>query len=193
MRPRTKPREAAPGDEEILAYDNVPVDVAARYLDWPEQTVRLALRELQDGNGVLELGQEHEAYTRQLQMGHSEADQREIRTALRQRRRRKTLSYGEVPDEGKEDAYFTSLRDALPPELGERDREILIAYYGDQIGYEELSKRLGISVNQCRVQVFRAKNRYRKLLEAKKIPPAVVIKAPAETIRETGGDPDASR
>ena len=45
MRPRTKPREAAPGDEVILAYDNVPVDVAARYLDWPEQTVRLALRE----------------------------------------------------------------------------------------------------------------------------------------------------
>ena len=49
--------------------------------------VRLALRELQDGNGVLELGQEHEAYTRQLQMGHSEADQREIRTALRLRRK----------------------------------------------------------------------------------------------------------
>ena len=113
--------------------------------------------------------------------------------ALRQRRRRKTLSYGEVPDEGKEDAYFTSLRDALPPDLDEKDREILAAYYGDQIGYEELSKRLGISVERCRVQVFRAKNRYRKLLEAKKIPPAVVIKAPAETIRETGGDPDASR
>ena len=113
--------------------------------------------------------------------------------ALRQRRRRKTLSYGEVPDEGKDDVYFASLRDALPPDLDEKDREILIAYYGDQIGYEELSKRLGISVNQCRVQVFRAKNRYRKLLEAKKIPPAVVIKAPAETIRETGGDPDASR
>lgn len=45
MRPRTKPREAAPTDEAILAYDNVPVDIAARYLDWPEQTVRLALRE----------------------------------------------------------------------------------------------------------------------------------------------------
>ena len=113
--------------------------------------------------------------------------------ALRQRRRRKTLSYGEVPDEGKDDVYFASLRDALPPDLDEKDREILIAYYGDQIGYEELSKRLGISVNQCRVRVFRAKNRCRKLLEAKKISPAVVIKAPAETIRETGGDPDASR
>ena len=37
--------------------------------------------------------------------------------ALRQRRRRKTLSYGEVPDSGKDDVYFTSLRDALPSEL----------------------------------------------------------------------------
>lgn len=45
MRPRTKERPPVPTDEEILSYDNVPVDVAARYLDWPEQTVRLALRE----------------------------------------------------------------------------------------------------------------------------------------------------
>lgn len=34
-----------PTDSEILSFDNVPVDVAARYLDWPEQTLRLALRE----------------------------------------------------------------------------------------------------------------------------------------------------
>ena len=95
-----------------------------------------------------------------------------IGDALRRRRRRKTLSYGEVPDEGKEDAYFTSLRDALPPELDEQDREILIAYYEEQVGYEELSKRLGIPVERCRVRVFRAKNRCRKLLEAKKIFPA---------------------
>ena len=45
MRPRTRERPPIPTDNEILAYDNVPVDVAARYLDWPEQTVRLALRE----------------------------------------------------------------------------------------------------------------------------------------------------
>jgi hypothetical protein len=45
MRPRTKERPPTPTDEEILAYDNVPVDVAARYLDWTEQNVRLALRE----------------------------------------------------------------------------------------------------------------------------------------------------
>lgn len=45
MRPRTKERPPAPTDEEILSYDNVPVCIAARYLDWPEQTVRLALRE----------------------------------------------------------------------------------------------------------------------------------------------------
>ncbi len=45
MRQKTKERPAIPTDDEILAYDNVPVEVAARYLDWPEQTVRLALRE----------------------------------------------------------------------------------------------------------------------------------------------------
>lgn len=45
MNRRVYPKPPAPTDEEILAYDNVPVDVAARYLDWPEKTVRLALRE----------------------------------------------------------------------------------------------------------------------------------------------------
>ena len=89
--------------------------------------------------------------------------------ALRKRRRRKTLSYGEVPDSGKDDVYFTSLRDALPSELDEKDREILIAYYEEEIGYEELAKRLDIPVERCRVRVFRAKNRYRKLIEGKKI------------------------
>ena len=45
MRPRTKERLPVPTDEEIQTYDNVPVDVAARYLDWTEKNVRLALRE----------------------------------------------------------------------------------------------------------------------------------------------------
>lgn len=45
MNRRIHPKPPAPTDDEILAYDNVPVDVAARYLDWPENTVRLALRE----------------------------------------------------------------------------------------------------------------------------------------------------
>ena len=116
-----------------------------------------------------------------------------IGDALRQRRRRKTLSYGEVPDEGKEDAYFTSLRDVLPPELDEQDREILIAYYGDQIGYEELSKRLGIPVERCRVRVFRAKNRCRRLLENQENFSGLETKGPSETIRGIGGDPNASR
>lgn len=45
MNRRIHPKPPAPTDDEILAYDNVPVDVAARYLGWPENTVRLALRE----------------------------------------------------------------------------------------------------------------------------------------------------
>lgn len=107
-----------------------------------------------------------------------------IGDALRQRRRRKTLPYGDVPDEGKDDEYFTSLRDVLPPELDEKDREILIAHYEDGVGYEELAKRLDIPVERCRVRVFRAKNRYRKLIEGKKNFSAVEIKAPAETTND---------
>ena len=52
MRPRTRERPPVPTDEEILAYDNVPVAVAARYLDWPENTVRLALREGRASFGI---------------------------------------------------------------------------------------------------------------------------------------------
>lgn len=52
MRPRTRERLEVPTDAEILSYDNVPVSVAARYLDWPEQTVRLALREGRAAFGV---------------------------------------------------------------------------------------------------------------------------------------------
>lgn len=52
MRQRTKERPPVPTDEEIRAYDNVPVDVAARYLDWTEHTLRLALREGRVSFGV---------------------------------------------------------------------------------------------------------------------------------------------
>ena len=49
-----------------------------------------------------------------------------IGDALRRRRRRKTLSYGEVPDEGKEDAYFTSLRDAGAGRTGPGNPDCLL-------------------------------------------------------------------
>jgi len=52
MRPRTKPRPPVPTDEEILSYDNVPVAVAARYLDWTESAVRQALREGRANFGI---------------------------------------------------------------------------------------------------------------------------------------------
>ncbi len=45
IRGASENKTPAPADEEILSYDNVPVSVAALYLDWPEQTVRQALRE----------------------------------------------------------------------------------------------------------------------------------------------------
>lgn len=56
MRQRIKER-AVPTDSEVLSYDNVPVDVAAWCLDWPEQTVRLALREGRATFGVAVQGE----------------------------------------------------------------------------------------------------------------------------------------
>lgn len=41
-RKRTTP---APADEEILRYDNVPVDVAARYIGWSSATIYYALQD----------------------------------------------------------------------------------------------------------------------------------------------------
>lgn len=41
-RKRTTP---APTDEEILRYDNVPVDVAARYIGWSTATIYYALQD----------------------------------------------------------------------------------------------------------------------------------------------------
>lgn len=57
MRPRTTPR-TVPTDAEILAYDNVPVSVAALYLDWSEPCVRSALREGRAPFGVAVRGRE---------------------------------------------------------------------------------------------------------------------------------------
>jgi len=55
-----------PTDEEILSYDNVPVDVAARYLDWTEHAVRQALRE---GRGTIGMAIRDEGVTYKLSPG----------------------------------------------------------------------------------------------------------------------------
>lgn len=89
-----------------------------------------------------------------------------IGDAIRRRERRKFTSYEALPERGAPDTYFPSLRDSLLPGLSEADMELLIAYYEEQATYEDLAKRLGIPEGQCRVKLFRAKNRYRKILLA---------------------------
>lgn len=57
MRPRVRPKPEAPSDEAILAYDNVPVNVAAQYIGWPEASLRLALREQRAPFGIAVQGE----------------------------------------------------------------------------------------------------------------------------------------
>lgn len=90
-----------------------------------------------------------------------------IGDALRRRKRWQFTSYETLLEAGTADTYFASLKDNLLPGLSETDREILIAFYDEQVPYDELSKRLGVSESQCRLKVFRAKNRYRKILQEK--------------------------
>ena len=52
MNRRIREKDPVPTDGEILALDNVPVDVTARYLGWTEQNVRLALREARAPFGI---------------------------------------------------------------------------------------------------------------------------------------------
>lgn len=54
------------------------------------------------------------------------------------------------------------LETALPKELSESERQILIWRFENQIDYEEMSERLGITQNACRIRVMRAIDKCRK-------------------------------
>lgn len=53
----------------------------------------------------------------------------------------------------------------LPKGLTEKERQLLIWYYRDELSYEQISERLDISINTCRVRVFRAVGHCRQLLQ----------------------------
>lgn len=63
------------------------------------------------------------------------------------------------------DIYHQPLEELLPKGLLPKEREILILLYEEQLSYEEISHRLGISVLNCRTRAFRAKTHYKKLME----------------------------
>ena len=50
----------------------------------------------------------------------------------------------------------------LPRELTESERRLLIWRFEERIGYEEMSERLGITQNACRIRVMRAVEKCRR-------------------------------
>lgn len=58
-----------------------------------------------------------------------------------------------------------SLVDILPKQLSEQDQKILRWRFEQNMGYDEIADRLGISASGCRSRVFRAVTRCRELLE----------------------------
>lgn len=89
-------------------------------------------------------------------------------TSFRHKRLIQFIPYDEMTDTATTDTYFPSLKDRLPANLSEEDKAILAARYDEQVPYAELSKRLGISPNQCALKVFHAKKRLREILEDEK-------------------------
>ncbi len=55
-----------------------------------------------------------------------------------------------------------SLDTVLPKELSDSERRILIWKFEEQIDYKEMSERLGITQNACRIRVMRAVEKCRR-------------------------------
>jgi len=75
----------------------------------------------------------------------------------------------EIPLAGNEiasdtDFYQPSLSDLLPQALSAHEKYLLIWYYEEQLSYEQIAARLGISVNTCYARMFRVKEKYKKLI-----------------------------
>ena len=88
-------------------------------------------------------------------------------------RKQKELSH-EVPLEdggiqiGGSPDRIISLRDMMPPGLTQREENLLVWFYEDELSYEEIAARLKIPIMTCRTQMFRAKQHYKKLAEREK-------------------------
>ena len=67
-----------------------------------------------------------------------------------------------------EPAYIPHLRDILPAELTPHEKDLLVWFFEMDLGYKEISRRLGIPILTCRTQMHRAKKHYRKLAEKEK-------------------------
>lgn len=65
------------------------------------------------------------------------------------------------------DTYHQPLDEILPKGLLPKEREILLLLFEEQLSYEEIAQRLGISVLNCRTRAFRAKKHCKDLMEIK--------------------------
>lgn len=64
-----------------------------------------------------------------------------------------------------EDTYHEPLEDLLPTQLSPKEREILVLLFEEQLSYEDIARRLGISILNCRTRAFRAKAHYKELIK----------------------------
>lgn len=63
---------------------------------------------------------------------------------------------------------YASLEDSLPSSLSPAERQVLVWFYEERLDAQEIAERLNISESTVRVKLFRARQKYKKILEKSK-------------------------
>lgn len=64
---------------------------------------------------------------------------------------------------------YESLEDLMPRSLTPDERQMMLWHYEEQFDTKEIARRLQVSENTVRVRLFRARKKYKKFSENKKI------------------------
>ena len=91
-----------------------------------------------------------------------------ILTEVKSARRRMEVPMDEGFDAPAPQEEREPLSEALPPGLTEKEQEILLLFYEDELSHEEIAARLGISVLNSRTRLFRARARCKELFNSVK-------------------------
>jgi RNA polymerase sigma-70 factor (ECF subfamily) len=86
---------------------------------------------------------------------------------LQREKYRKTAPMDSIAEPSEEDTYHFGLSETLEYGLSEGELSVLSLFYENELSCEEIAARLGISVLACRTRLFRARQKYKQILEDK--------------------------
>lgn len=89
-----------------------------------------------------------------------------VRSSEFKRERPMTEHIADLTDTVSPYTYQIPLADALPSGLTDREKNLLIWFFDDELSYEQIAARLEISVEHCRVLMYRVKLKCKVMRDA---------------------------